>query len=179
MRILKEKTIGLVVDVQEKLLPHMEESSIITLNIKKLVEGMNILKIPMMLTEQYKKGLGATIPALQEIMEYEPVEKIAFSCFEEMALRMKLENMDRNFVVIAGIEAHVCILQTAIDLKEKGYQPVVVEDCVSSRKINDKKIAMDRMKNSGIIITTYESILFELCRYAGTEQFKNISRLVK
>mgnify|MGYP003790731227 CR=1 FL=1 len=82
-------------------------------------------------------------------------------------------------MIIAGIESHICVLQTAIDLMENGITPVLIEDCVSSRKENDKKIAVERMKKDGAIVTTYESILFELCRYAGTEQFKTISKLVK
>jgi nicotinamidase-related amidase len=82
-------------------------------------------------------------------------------------------------IIIAGIESHVCILQTVTDLKRNGYHPVVVEDCVSSRTENDKKIAIGRMRQEGAIITTCESILFELLRYSGTEQFRGISRLVK
>jgi nicotinamidase-related amidase len=91
----------------------------------------------------------------------------------------ELERVDKEFFIIAGIETHVCVLQTAIDLLEAGYMPVVVEDCVSSRRPNDKMMAIERMRSEGAMITTYESILFELLRYSGTEQFKAISKLVK
>jgi nicotinamidase-related amidase len=90
-----------------------------------------------------------------------------------------LKKIDKKFVIISGIEAHVCVLQTVLDLLEHNYVPVVVENCISSRKSRDKKTAVERMKQEGAVIATYESILFELTRFAGTSQFKEISRLVK
>ena len=92
---------------------------------------------------------------------------------------MLLWSTDFGFPVISGIETHVCVLQTTIDLLENNYIPVVVQDCVSSRRINDKQIAIERMRKEGAIITTYESLLFELLRYSGSEAFKAISKLVK
>ena len=91
----------------------------------------------------------------------------------------KVTFIAKENIIIAGIESHVCVLQTVLDLKRNGYHPVVVEDCVSSRNPNDKRIAIERMRQEGAIITTYESLLFELLRYSGTEQFRAISRLVK
>ena len=91
----------------------------------------------------------------------------------------RLNSLDKKFIIITGIEAHVCVLQTAIDLLERNFVPVIVEDCVSSRRLNDKKMAINRMRRMGAIITTYESVLFELLRFSGTEEFKAISRLVK
>jgi nicotinamidase-related amidase len=92
---------------------------------------------------------------------------------------MELASSGKDQVIITGIESHVCVLQTVIDLQQNGYHPVVVEDCISSRKPNDKKIAIERMRKEGVTITTYEAILFELLRYSGGETFKAISRLVK
>ncbi len=102
-----------------------------------------------------------------------------FSCADNLTMLNKINEIGRKNILLFGIETHVCILQTAIDLKEKGYIPIVIEDCVSSRNINDKKIAIERLKSEGVIISTMESILFELCRVSGTDRFKSISKLVK
>jgi nicotinamidase-related amidase len=107
------------------------------------------------------------------------IEKTAFSCCDEPAFTSALAALHKQFVLIAGIESHVCVLQTVIDLLERGYQPVLVEDCVSSRKEGDKDISVHRMLKEGALVTTYESILFELCRFSGTDAFRAISKLVK
>jgi nicotinamidase-related amidase len=145
-----------------------------------LIQGLKVLNIPVIVTQQYTKGLGSTIPKLFEVLERtDYIEKVAFSCCDEGGFMDELNRLNRRYVIIAGIEAHVCVLQTTIDLIEKNFQPVIVEDCISSRSLNDKTIAIERMKAEGAIITTCESILFELLRYSGTSEFKEISRLVK
>lgn len=180
MRIVREDCCGLVIDIQERLLPHMHDSELLLRNTQILIKGLQALNVPLLLTEQYTKGLGFTVPPVMDMLqETNPVEKTAFSCCDEASFVTNLHYLSKKFIIIAGIEAHVCVLQTAIDLKEKGYIPVIVEDCVSSRKPADKAIAMQRLIASGAIITTYESILFELCRYAGSDTFKTISKLVK
>lgn len=180
MRILTENTAGLVIDIQERLLPHIFEHEKILRNVEILLEGFSILDVPIIVTEQYRKGLGPTLNEVQDkILKFEPREKMTFSCCDDQAFVLEMEAVKRKNVVICGIETHVCVLQTSIDLLAKGYQPVVVEDCVSSRKENDKKIAIGRMRQEGAIITSYESILFELTRMSGTETFKSISKLVK
>jgi len=107
------------------------------------------------------------------------IEKTAFSCCDEPEFIRALAETHKQYILIAGIESHVCVLQTVIDMVERGYQPVLVEDCVSSRKANDKTISVRRMRKEGAIVTSYESILFELCRFSGTDEFKSISKLVK
>ena len=180
MRILREEATGLIVDIQERLFPHIHEYKKIEKNTQILIEGLKILGVPIIVTEQYKKGLGLTIPSIGNALEdYESIEKMSFSCCDNENFEAELERVNRKKVIIAGIETHVCVLQTATDLVETGYQPVVVEDCVSSRKENDKQIAIERMRQEGVIITSYESILFELARVSGTESFKAISKLVK
>ena len=104
---------------------------------------------------------------------------MAFSCCDDTGFMNELKTFGKKNVIIAGIESHVCVLQTTIDLLENNYQPIVVEDCVSSRTLNNKNMAIERMRQEGAIITTYESILFELCRFSGTDAFKAISKLVK
>lgn len=180
MRILAENSIGLIIDMQERLYPHIHEHEQLTRNTSILIEGLKALGIKLMVTEQYTKGLGFTIPPLKEhLSDIKFIEKQAFSCCDEPNFFEELAVEAPQHVIIAGIETHVCVLQTTIDLIENGYKPVLVQDCVGSRNPNDKAMAIERMRKEGAIITTYESILFELLRYSGTEVFKKISKLVK
>jgi nicotinamidase-related amidase len=180
MRIIAEDTVALVIDVQEKLLPHIFENETIKRNIGILIEGLNFLGIDVLVTEQYRKGLGETVSELkQKIRNYTPMEKMTFSCCDDSAIQNILTQCEKKNVIVCGIEAHVCVLQTTIDLIEKGFTPIVIEDCTSSRKANDKSVALIRMQQEGALISSYEAVLFELARISGTEQFKAISRLVK
>jgi len=180
MRILKDQSILVVVDIQERLFPHMYDDDRLENNCTRLISGMQILNIPTLVTEQYSKGLGSTIEPLKNILnQYEPIEKMSFSCCGIESFSNSLKKLNKKYVLLCGIESHVCVLQTALDLLEQEYQPVLIEDCVSSRKENDKNMAVARMRQAGVIISTYESILFELCEISGTDQFKAISKLVK
>jgi nicotinamidase-related amidase len=180
MRIIKEQACGLIIDVQERLFPHIHKHDIIAGNTTILIRGLKILELPLILTQQYTIGLGETISLIRDSLpELAPIEKNCFSCCDEPAFKNSLKQLDKKFVIIAGIEAHVCVLQTVLDLLTDNYITVVVENCISSRKNRDKKTAVERMRQEGAVITTYESILFELTRFAGTSQFKEISRLVK
>ncbi len=180
MRIQRENTAGLIIDIQERLFPHMHEHEALARNNSILVEGLKVLGVPVLVTQQYTKGLGPTIPGMQALIDDFPViEKTAFSCCDEPEFIKALTETHKQFILIAGIESHVCVLQTVIDLMERGYTTIVVEDCISSRKPDDKSISVRRMRREGAIITTYESLLFELCRFSGTDEFKAISRLVK
>ncbi len=180
MRILRDNTTALIIDIQERLLPHIHDHDAVAANAEVLIRGLQLLHVPVHVTQQYSKGLGHTIAAIEKLFDpFNHIEKTAFSCCDEPKFLMAMEGTGRSCVLIAGIEAHVCVLQTVIDLKERGYKPVVIEDCVSSRKSSDKATAIDRMKQEGAVISSCESILFELCRYSGTEEFKAISALVK
>jgi nicotinamidase-related amidase len=180
MRILKEKSIGVVIDIQEKLVPAMEESMTLVDNSKKLIQGMQILGLPLLVTQQYSKGLGETIAEVKELIsDFQHIEKKDFSCFDEPVFAEKLALSGASNVIICGIESHVCVLQTAVDLKAAGYNPIVVMDCVSSRSFDNVDLAAERFRMEGITMTSYESILFELTRSAGAAEFKEISKLVK
>jgi nicotinamidase-related amidase len=180
MRVQKENTAGLVIDIQERLYPHIYENEAVARNTGILIEGLKVLGLPVLVTQQYTRGLGPTIPGLLESIRGFPlIEKTAFSCCDEPDFIRALDETHKRFILIAGIESHVCVLQTVIDLVERGFQPVLVEDCVSSRKANDKKTSLHRMLHEGAIVTSHESILFELCRFSGTDEFKKISKLVK
>jgi nicotinamidase-related amidase len=180
MRILKEYTIGLVIDIQERLVPVMEDPETLIENCQKLIQGLQILGLPLLVTQQYTKGLGETIDEIKSVInDFQYIEKKDFSCLDEPNVAEKLALSGAKNVIICGIEAHVCVLQTAIDLKEAGYTPVVVFDCVSSRAFDNVDLAAERFRYEGILMTSMESILFELTRSAGASEFKEISKLVK
>jgi nicotinamidase-related amidase len=180
MRILREQTAGLVIDIQERLFPYIHEHETMARNAGILIQGLQALQVPIIVTEQYTKGLGPTVQPLRELFnDGTPLEKLAFSCCDDAGFMGHLDALQKRFIVITGIESHVCVMQTCIDLLEKNYIPVIAEDCVSSRRLNDKVIAIARMRQMGAIITTYESVLFELLRFSGTDEFRAISKLVK
>ena len=180
MRILKDETYAAIIDIQEKLYPHINNKEQLLANTGTLIKGLKILNIPIIVTQQYTKGLGPTIQPLNDVLgQYLAIEKIAFSCCDESSFMNNQIISGKKWVIIAGIESHICVLQTVIDLIANGYIPVIIEDCVSSREEDNKRIAVKRMRSEGAIVTSCESILFELCRYAGTDFFKSISKLVK
>jgi nicotinamidase-related amidase len=180
MRIFRDDTAAVVVDIQERLFPHIHDGDIMLKNCLRLIEGLKILSVPVIITQQYTKGLGPTVPSvIQMFSEFRHIEKISFSCCEEPAFKKEIDLLGKTDIIICGIESHVCVLQTCLDLLANGKRPVVVEDCVSSRKPNDKQIAIERMRQEGARISTMESLLFELARVAGNETFKSISGIVK
>ncbi|MDD4716171.1 MAG: hydrolase [Oscillospiraceae bacterium] len=180
MRILSDQTCAIVVDCQEKLIPAMNGREELVERLKILLAGLSALKIPMVVTEQYRRGLGLTVPELDPILQgVQRFEKISFSCLEVEQLKKQVAQLGKPNVIVCGTETHVCVLQTVLDLIADGYKPVVAADCVGSRTALDKSTALERMREEGAIITTSESILFELTRRAGTDEFKIISKLVK
>ncbi len=180
MRILRENCTAIVVDIQERLFPVMAEGDALLANCRKLVEGLQILDIQTTVTQQYTRGLGDTISGISSLFSpFTYIEKSTFSCLDEPEYAGHLANTGKKVVLIGGIESHVCVPQTAIDLQERGYYPVVISDCVSSRNPEEKQIALQRFLTEGIRVSTTESILFELTRTAGAKEFKAISKLVK
>ena len=180
MRITKENTTALFIDFQEKLFPAMDEKELLLKNTKILLEGLKTLNIPTVFTQQYSKGLGETIEELRSLVPgFSGIEKTDFSCLgaEEYAGFLKA-NQSKN-IILCGIEAHVCVLQTAVDLKEAGYSPIVVTDCITSRSRVSKEGAIERFRFEHIMTATCESILFELTRSAKAPEFRAISKLVK
>jgi nicotinamidase-related amidase len=180
LRIKAEDTAAVCVDIQSKLFPLIHENEQLKKNVITLINGLKVLEIPLIVTQQYTKGLGETVEEIkQAIGEHNYMEKMSFSCCGDTGFMNGLNELDKKYVILMGIESHVCVLQTALDLIDNGYTPVLIADCVSSRKPLDKKYALKRMKNSGAIISTYESILFELTVVSGTEKFKQIAKLIK
>lgn len=169
----------LIVDVQEKLVPLLWQGDRIVANCRKLIEGAKILGVPVSATEQYPKGLGRTVPELARLLA-PPIEKLRFSCGEALDWGTAAEQPDgRHQVVVAGIETHVCVMQTVLDLLTAGYQVFVPADALSSRSELDWDVALRRMAGNGATIVTTESVLFEWCEVSGSPEFKQISTLIK
>lgn len=181
MRLAVEDTLALVIDIQERLMPVIYQKDETIECTEKLIKGLNILNIPIIVTQQYTKGLGMTIPSIQKLLPIPFIyqEKISFSCMGEPTVFELIKEYNKSNIIVCGVEAHICVLQSIIDLVDSGYQVFVVEDCISSRKENDKEVALKRMIKEGAYLTTCESVLFELTVEAGTEHFKEISRLIK
>ena len=151
-RIAREDTQALMIDVQEKLTPHIYEHEAITDKMAVLIQGLQALGIPIMLNDQYKKGLGDTIPKLYTLLNddnRQSHEKTSFSVCDNPPSWAHISRQNRRIAIIFGIETHVCVLQTALDLLDNGIQPVIVADAVGSRNPYDKKIAIRRMRRSG------------------------------
>lgn len=180
MRIFKNETSAVIIDVQEKLFPHIHEHDLLLRKLNTLIKGLSLLKVQVLATEQYPEGLGATIKEVKDALQgVEITSKRVFSCHDSMPFKKQLHFTGSKYVILAGIEAHVCVLQTAVDLKAAGYEPVVIADAVASRSPYDKEIAMNRFTQEDIKISTVESILLELCRTSSNEMFRDISKLVK
>ena len=179
MKITKDNAALLVVDVQERLVPAMSDPKKCVENTVKLVKGAKILDIPIVISEQYPKGLGSTVRSVTEGIDADIYAKRAFSALDEAAIKDKLSELDKDYVLICGIESHICVLQTIMALVEEGFIPVLVEDCIFSRKENDKTQAVKRAAMEGAIVTTYEAILFELLADSTAPEFKEISNLIK
>lgn len=168
----------LIVDMQTRLLPAVEGHDRVLANCLRLVRGAQILGPPVAATEQYPKGLGETVPELAALIESRPA-KTRFSSTECLGWEACPPGEPRFRVVLAGLEAHICILQTAFDLLAAGFQVYLAADAVGSRKVFDRDWALQRMATAGVIIATTESVLFEWCETASAAEFKQISQLVK
>jgi nicotinamidase-related amidase len=179
-RIVRTKATVAVIDIQERLLPSIFEGDRVVGNTVRLIKGARVLGIPVLVTEQYKKGLGATTPAIAAEIEGLPqMEKIAFSACGAAGFEKALKAKKVTDVILCGIEAHVCVSQTCLDLLDKGFRVFVVVDAMSSRTTDNHFIAVERMRNAGGVVVSTEMVLFELLEKAGTEEFKQISALVK
>ncbi|MBT8380271.1 MAG: hydrolase [Ignavibacteria bacterium] len=178
--LLPQTTALLIIDVQERILPVIRNHKNVVQNTLKLIKGFKVMSLPIFVTEQYPKGLGRTTAELKtELSDAEYFEKMSFSCFGATELFNKFEKKNLTQIVITGVETHVCVQQTVLDLLENGLQVNVAADAVSSRRETDYTVALNRMQDHGAEITTVESILFELLNVCGTDTFKKVSKIVK
>lgn len=174
----REDAVLAVIDVQEKLLPLVLDSEAVLWNIQRLLDAASILGLPILGTEQYPKGLGTTVSPLKEKLGTLP-EKMAFSCLGCSEFIQSLQSLGRTKVILVGIETHICVQQTALDLLANGFDVQIVVDGVSSRRQIDHTTALERMKLCGVFPTTTEAALFEWVRSAEAAEFKAISSIVR
>ncbi len=180
MRLLSNDTLALIVDYQEKLMPVINNNTSIVENTCKLINGLKELNVPLIVSQQYTKGLGNTINDISNALgDFEPFDKKSFSLMGDENIRRSVKLLGRRNIILCGVEAHICVLQTLIDLIDEGYNVFIVEDCVGSRKDNDKNMAIKRAEKEGGFITTYEAVLYELTGGAHNSCFKAISKITK
>lgn len=183
MRLDRSEALLVVIDLQEKLMPVIDRGAEVARNVERLIRGCKVLDVPVLVTEQYVKGLGPTIEplrvALAETSGYVPVEKACFSSYGSAEFETALRSTRRRQIVVCGVETHVCVYQTVMDLLAGGYEVSVVADAVSSRAAGNRDIALQRMVAEGAKLTSAEMCLFEMLGTSGTEDFRAISRLVK
>ena len=178
--LTKNNSILVIVDVQERLIPSMSRQQALIDNLSRLVRGITALKMPIILTEQYPEKLGGTVAEISSIPD-DPilVSKRCFSCWQESTFRNKLNSVNHENVILAGIETHVCVYQSAIDLIINGFNVHLVADAVSSRKDSNREFGIERMKQDGVKLTTTEMVLFELIGVAQGEDFKQILNIIR
>ncbi|HTP49499.1 MAG TPA: hydrolase [Anaeromyxobacteraceae bacterium] len=169
----------LVIDVQERLAPAMAEFARVEKYCRALVVGGRELGLPVLASEQYPRGLGATIASVREALPRPAIPKMHFSCTNEPAIVAALAEAGRKQVIVAGMEAHVCVLQTVRDLVALGYRPFVCADAVASRTEENRRIALEQMRDMGAVVTSAETVLFDLLHVSGTPEFKVVSALIK
>jgi nicotinamidase-related amidase len=178
-RLDRTRTCVLVVDVQEKLIPVMWNWPPVEKYLRALVLTAKELGLPVLATEQYPKGLGATLPALRELLPSPPLQKMHFSCGADPDFMEALRATGRRQVLVAGIEAHVCVFQTVRDLVEQGYEAFVCADAVTSRFEEHRRVALEQLRDLGAVVTSAETSIFDLLHAAGTAEFKRVSPLVR
>jgi nicotinamidase-related amidase len=178
--IEKDRSVLVIVDIQERLAVVMSEREKVVRNTIHLIEAAKLLSIPVILTEQYPRGLGPTVDEIKEaVPSYEPVEKLTFSCCSEPAFLSALAATRMEKVILCGMETHVCVLQTCIGALRQGYVVHVVRDSVCSRSKENFKAGIEFMRDAGAVVTGTETVLFQLLEKAGTEEFKAISKRIK
>jgi nicotinamidase-related amidase len=175
-----DNTFLLIIDVQEKLWRVMYEKEKLLDNLQRLIRGAQVLGIPIIMTEQYPQRLGPTVPEIINLLpDIKPIAKLSFSCCGDKNILKELEKLNRKQVLITGIESHVCVYQTAIDMLNSGYEVQAVTECISSRTMENRKLGLKRMNQAGAVLTGVEMVLFELLKIAEGEKFKAISKIVK
>jgi len=176
----REDTVLIIIDFQEKLSAKMKYGKEVLHNIKVIVETCKILNIPVILTEQYPRGIGPTEKDITGILpEHKPVTKMSFSCYRENNFVTELEKLKKKSVIITGIEAHICVLQTTLDCMKAGYYVHVLRDCVSSRTKFNWETGLKLMRDAGVVISSTEIAVFQLLKESGTEEFKKIHPFIK
>ncbi len=179
MLMRSKDSVLFVVDVQERLLPAMTGGPAAVERLVTLMTAARELGVPVLVSEQYPKGLGPSVPEVLGGTEGPILPKVHFSCLRDPSIREEFEGLKRRQAVVAGIEAHVCVLQTAMDLLEEGYEVFVVADATASRRKASHRTAMTRLCSQGAGVVTTEMVLFEWLEQAGTPEFRTVSKLIR
>ena len=175
-----DNTALLVIDMQGKLAEVMHDKETLFANVQRMVQGAKTLNVPILVTEQVPEKLGATRPEIGQYLEgVEPISKSSFSCCGDEGFMTQITALNRQQILIVGIETHVCVYQTAVDLLNQDYEVQLVTDAVSSRTPENRQIGLNRIQDAGAALTSTEMVLFELLRVAEGPQFKEISKIVK
>lgn len=176
----KENTVLLIVDIQDKLAAVMKEKDKVVRNNLHLIELAKMIDLPVMVTEQYSKGLGPTVHEIREALpSYHPLEKMTFDCCGQPTFLDELKKHRKSHVVLTGMETHICVLQTCVGLLKDGIAVHLVQDAVCSRTKESWKTGVEFMRDAGAAVTCTETVLFQLLKIAGTEEFKKISKRIK
>ncbi|ARD47343.1 hydrolase [Sporosarcina sp. P37] len=176
----RDQTVFVLVDVQGKLAQIVEDSEVLHDNLEKLIKGLQVMNIPILWLEQYPDGLGPTTESLASLLEgQKPIAKMTFSGARNEEFMKQLKDLDRKQILIAGIETHICVYMTAADLAKQDYEVEVVTDAVTSRTEDNKRIGLQKMNALGIAGTCVETALYELLGEAGTEEFKQVLKVIK
>lgn len=181
-RLDLDRAMVLLIDMQDKLMPLIRDSATVLAATEKLLDVVRIFRVPVLATEQYTKGLGHTVPPLAARLracDATIIEKPTFSACGFDPVRDAMARIDRPQVIVVGIEAHVCVQQTALDLAAMNYDTFVCADAVGSRGRLDYETSLGRMRQSGVYVTTVESVVFELCERCDTERFKQMIKVIK
>lgn len=179
-RLSIEKTVLVIIDIQGNLAQAMTDKLLLFENVQKLIKGMQAFAIPIVVTEQTPQKLGSTISDIQSLLTgIEKLSKASFSCCKNQHFVNKLSSLKRRQVLLAGIETHICVYQTAMDLIQAGYEVHIIGDAVSSRTPQNREIGIQKMRDGGAVLTSTETILFELLQTAEDARFKEIFKIVK
>jgi nicotinamidase-related amidase len=178
--LMVENCLLVVIDIQGTLAQKMHDKPFFIENLKKMIKGAHILDVPMLVTEQIPQKLGPTLPEIVSLFsDFQPIPKASFSCCGEPEFMKKFNAIGHTQILLTGIEAHVCVYQTALELKNIGYEVHLIADCVSSRTAENKLISIERMKTEGIKLTSTEMVLFELMKIAEGDKFREMVKIVK
>ncbi|MCX8026811.1 MAG: hydrolase [Thermodesulfovibrionales bacterium] len=178
--INKDNCALMIIDIQERLADVMKMKESVVTNTLHLVEISKMFGIPIILTEQYPKGLGKTVKEITDALaNYNPLEKITFDCCLNDVIKNAILSVNKSHIIITGMETHICVLQTTLSLLQMGYHCHLVNDAVCSRTKQNWKTGISLMSDAGAVITSTETVLFQILKQAGTEEFKTISRRIK
>lgn len=176
----REQTVLVLVDFQEKLVPIMAQSQRTIDNTIALIHLSGLFHLPVILTEQFPRWLGPTIPEIRECLPvYDPIPKMEFNCCEAKGFNERIETVTARSIILIGLESHICVFQTCFSLLKKGYTVHVPQDAVDSRQEENRRVGLDLMEDAGAIITSTEAVIYQILKKAGTSEFKKMMKIIR